>query len=389
MPANIPKLFEEFKPITDHHINELENDLPSFKAKEIFQAFGKDLENNLSTQGKSVYAMGLDQAVLTAIHEEVTEKLSKDYKEILDNAKTHVLENFDPVKTANNAKEQLKIKLEASKKLFLERLNTELVEKGQEFTNPADKEALATAFTNYLNPIEKKYENSLGSIESINSLLAKLQLHTSNEESKRKTENKDATFTIKEIDLNKLSTGPAPKSVTGFKVHKDNLSERLMHILANKKEGEKINIELTLPDRGAIFKQMGEIAFQYKTPGLAFIFLLIFYFAMIGKGDEKRTLTAVRNLIEEKGIMVNPQDITLTIKSLNNNGKSVVISEKAALSPESINDFQSSIEKIKNKLKEHQLTGEKNPTLGPESGYNSEESEEDENLVSPRSSSHP
>ena len=387
MLTDFAELFSKLKTITKKIINQLEKDFPSFDEAEFFQVFGRKLQDNLSAQGKNTYALGLDPDALTMVHKEVSEKFNQDYKESLAIAKANILQNFDPVLTANYAKKQLKIKLEASEKLLLQKLNTELATKGQEFTNPADKKELTTAFINYLNQIEKKYETSLSRIESVGSLLAKFQLHLGNEESKLKAQDPSATFSITETDLDKLSIGDAPAPVTGFRVHKDNLSEQIMHTLANKKDGEKINIELTVPDRNAISTQIGEIGLQYRNPAVALLFLLVFYFvAMLLNNDEKRVVNAIKKVIEEKGILINPNDTTLTTKRLHNNGKSTVIRKKAALNPEQIKELQHIIQKFREELKAQNQPKEKDlHKFGYESdaGYGS--GSDDEESVLPRS----
>lgn len=391
MPTNNSELFNRFKVTIQNLINQLKNDLPNFDVAEFRQVFGKTLEDNLSSHGKSIYATGLDPDVLTGIHLDVSEKLNQDYQEILADAATELQVSFDPTAIVNNAKQQLKIKLEVSKKLLLEKLNAELATKDQEFTNPADKKELNTAFINYLNQIGKKYETSLGRIESIGSQLAKLQLHLSNEKTEFKIKNLDSSFAVNEIDLGKLSIGAAPAPVTGFRVHKDNLSEQIMHALANKKDGEKINIELTVPDRAAIFRKIGAIGLQYRNPAVALIIMLFFYLAaMLFNNDEKRAVTAIKKVIEEKGIIMNPNDFTISIKHPNEeNGKPTFIRQKAALNAESIKELQLSIDENKKKLQEHSHSQIKNknplssnPVVG--SGHNSETEEEEGAYSRPR-----
>lgn len=80
--------------------------------------------------------------------------------------------------------------------------------------------------------------------------------------------------------------------------------------------------------------------------------MLIFYLAaMIFNNDEKRIVTSIKKVIEEKSI-INPQDITLTIKRLNNNGKPIVIKEKVALNPEHRQEIQLRVDKIQRNLQQ-------------------------------------
>lgn len=348
---NFVALFNRFKRVCDQLKNDLENDLPSFDEAEFFQVFGRNLENNLSAHGKNIYARGLDQNVLTAIHKEVSEKLNQDYKEILASAITEVLVDFDTTATANNTQKQFEQKLEKSKQALIEKLNNELAAKDQEFTNPADKKELNTAFSNYLDTIGKKYKNNLNEINSIWPELAKWKLHLrNNKESEAKAKNAD--FMLEQTDPEKLSVGIAPDPTVGFRVDIANLAERLMHIVAKQKSGEKIHIVLNRPDRNGIITQIGEIGIQYRNPAVAFFSAVIFYFlAIIFNNDAKRMIKAFKETIKQKGIAINPDDITYTIKQLNNNGKSTVIKEEGSLEEEYRNDLQQANQELIENLK--------------------------------------
>jgi hypothetical protein len=322
----------------------------SFNEKNFLQLFKDKLKDNLSESGKVIYDSADFKQSLKNTYKKFSDALTTEYLNLLDLAEKDASKTFDPHPTVKEAQAFLQTKLNELKTLLYNNLNDELIAKGQNF-DEEDKEELNKVLNNYKDDCEKKLNTLLQQIEGIWSKVAKFQLHLSNEESVLKAKNPDATFAIKETDLDKLSIGTAPAPVTGFRVHKNNLAEQLMHSLANKKPREKINIELTVPDRNTILSQLGDIGLQHRNPAVALFFVLFFYFyAIVFNNDEKRAVTAVKNVIEKKGILINPNELTLTIKRLSNNGKSIVIREKAPLSPEYINDLQQSIQKLKEEL---------------------------------------
>ncbi|WP_342219706.1 hypothetical protein [Rickettsiella endosymbiont of Miltochrista miniata] len=376
-------------------------DSPNFDKKEFFKLFGKEFKDNLSEDGKNIYDVGFKEP-LEATFKKFDQELKSEYLKLLDLVEKDALASFDPHATVQKAKTFLKDKLDKLKPTLCDTLNHELTAKGQSF-NEEDKEELIYVLNEYADNCGKKLNSFLEEIDGVWSKVAKLQLHINNEESELKANDPDATFALKETDLDKLSTGAAPAPVTGFKVHKDNLSEQLMHTLANKKNGEKINIELTVPNRDAISRQLGEIGLQYRNPAIALLIMLIFYIATMDidlkilgvrlapriRDDEGRVVNAIKKVIEEKGILINPNDITLTTKRLNNNGKPTVIRKKAVLNAEQIKELQLSIDEVKKKLQDHQplQIKNKNPlSTNPsvESGYNSETEEEDVAYSRPR-----
>ena len=390
MPINTLKQYETaFTYIKNQLV-----DSPNFDKKEFFKLFGKEFKDNLSEAGKNIYDAGFKES-LEATFKKFDEELKSEYVKLLDLIEENALASFDPHATVQKAKPFLKKKLDGLKVTLCDTLNHELTAKRQIF-NEEDKEELINVLNEYADNCGKKINTYLEEIDGVWSKVAQLQLHINTEESEFKTKNPDATFALKDADLDKLSTGAAPAPVTGFKVHKDNLSEQLMHTLANKKNGEKINIELTVPNRDAISRQLGEIGHQYRNPAIALLIMLIFYLATLDidpkilglrlalriRDDEGRVVNAIKKVIEEKGIIINPNDITLTIKRLNTNGKPTVIREKAALNAEQIKELQLSIDESKKKLQDHQPLQiiNKNPvSTNPsvESGYNSETEEED------------
>lgn len=354
----------------------------SFDEKNFLQLFKDNLKDNLSESGKIIYASADFKQSLKNTYKKFSDELSTEYLNLLDLAEKDALNTFDPHATVQKAQAFLQKKLNELNTSLYNNLNDELIAKGQNFEEE-DKEELRTALKNYTDNCEKKLNKLVQEMDGIWSKVAKFQLHIRNEAAALKASKPDATFSIKETDLDKLSIGDAPAPVSGFKVNIDNLSEQITYSLANKKSGEKINIEVTLPDRDAILRQIGDIGFQYRSPAVALVGMLIFYLAaMIFNNDEKRIATSIKKVIEEKSI-INPQDITLTIKRLDNNGKPIVIKEKVALNPEQIEKLQLSVEEIKKNLQENhsQIQTNTKPGLNPtspESGYNTENEEEEE-----------
>jgi hypothetical protein len=379
---NFDALFNRFKRISDKLKTRLENNLPNLDEAEFFQVFGGKLEANLSAHGKNIYAEGLDQTVLTAIHKETSEKLNQDYKETLASAAKKFLLSFDTSKIANNAQEQFELKFKKSKQALLEKLTNELAAIDQKFTNPADKKELNTAFSNYLNTIGQKYKNNLNEINSIWSELAKWKLHLSNKESEAKAKNAD--FTLEQTDPKKLPIGIAPNPSTGYRVDVANLAERLMHIVAKQKPGEKIHIELTCPDRDGIIRQIGEIG--SRSPAVALVFAAAFYLlAMLCNNDQKKIEEAFLKVIKENGIKINPEDITFTSKQLNNSGNPIVTRKKGPLEPEHIKDLQQANQELIENLKKVSTNSGNESDRGYESGGSSSD-EEDEEVRNSRTS---
>lgn len=385
---NFAALYNRFVRISSELKNHLENDLPSVDETEFNQVFGKKLENNLSAHGKSIYAEGLDQDALKAIHKQISEKLNQDYKESLASVATKLC--FDTNATVNNAQKQFGLKLEKSKQALLEKLNNELAVKDQEFTNPADKKELNTAFSNYLDTLGKKYKDNLNEINSIWPELAKWKLHLRNKESEAKAKNAD--FILDQTDPRKLSIGIAPDPTIGWKIDTDNLVERLMHRLASQNPGEKFHITLNIPDRSGIVKQIGEISFQYRSPAVALFVVIFFYFlAIFRNNDVERMVKAFKEIIKEEGIAIDPNDISYSIKQLNTNGKWDVIKEKGPLDPKHIDSLQQANQELIKNLKEvnevPKSTKPENSGYGSDQGYESERpssDEEDEESINPR-----
>ncbi|WP_342147760.1 hypothetical protein [Rickettsiella endosymbiont of Aleochara curtula] len=378
MPINL----EQYKIAFTHIKNKLVN-LPNYDKEEFFNLFGEKFKNNLSESGKNIYAAGLNKDALAATYKKMDEELKSEYVKILDLAEKDALATFDPHATVEKAKNLLLSKLDELKIILCDTLKHELTANGQIF-DEEDKKELINVLNEYLDNCGKNPNIFLGKINGVWPEVAKLQLHINNEESEFKAKNPDATFALKETDLDKLSIGAAPAPVTGLKVHKDNLSEQIMHASAS---GRKLDMELILSDWDAIFRQLAEIASHYRNPAIVLLIVLIFYFAAAIFNNEKRVVAAIKKVIEEKGIIINLEDITLTIKRLDNNGKPVVIREKAALNAEQIKELQLSNDEVKKKLQEHHTlqNKNKNPLSTPpfvESGYNSETEEEE--ILRPR-----
>lgn len=370
------KLLNRFKRVSDELKSQLKNDLPSDEA-EFFEVFGGRFEDNLSAYGKSIYAEGLNPDVLTAIHKEVNEKLRESYKETLADA-IEDPQTFDTSTITNNAQKQFELKLKKSKQALLEQFNSQLAAVAQEFTNPADKKALDTAFSNYLDTVGKKYINNLNEINSIWPRLARWLLHLTNQESKAAAKNAD--FIIEQTDPKKLRPGNAPPPTISWRIDKDNLAERLLHVKANLKPGQKIRIVINRPDRHGIVTQFGEIAIQGRNPAVTFIIALLFYLlAILFNNDVKLMVGAFKLFIKKYGISIDASEVTYAIKQLDSKGQFAVIKEEGPLETELESDLQKTNQELTDNLKKSANSGEES-----DQGYESEESSLDEEEVRDR-----
>ncbi len=372
----------QFEVITTKFCNFLKRDLPHLDEAVFFQAFGKKLENNLSTEGKTIYGSGLNQSVLTTILKKFNERLQQEYKVILSDATTEIKKNFDPAETENALQTKLTLKLNQIKQEFHTKLLSELANQNQVFNNPADKKELNAAFSYYWETISKKYSNYLSKINLIWSKLAALKLHIRNEEKKLKlqTKNSNTTFSVNAIDFDKLSIGVTPDPTPGWRIDKTNLTERLMHKLANQKVGENFHIVLTLPDRNGISRQIGEIGFQCRSPTVALFAFLIFYLvAVIHNDDIERMVTAFEKIITQEGIAIDTRKISYTLKQFDNQGKSTIIKEKVSLNTEEITRLDKANQTLKENLKKEfdvKKINSSEVSCQPDAGYASDSEEE-------------
>lgn len=360
---NFNDLANRFELITEKLNESLKNDLIDSDEAEFFQALGGKLQDTLSPSGKAIFTTELNQDVLSLFHKEAHEKLKKEYKDSLENAISKVQKNLDPKTTEKYAQQEFEQKLANTKQLLIKNINDKLA-KSQEFSNPADKKVINTALNNYLDNLAKKYKDNLKKINSIWPQLAQLNLHIDNEGKIFKAKKPDATFSINEIDLNKLSIGEAPGEKKDWKLDIDNLSKRLIYQLANKAPDEKIHITLNVPDRTGIVRQIGDIGFQGRSPIVALLALLFFYIrALIYNDDVERMITGCEEVIKKQGIVINPDDISYTIKLLDTNGKLTVIKEKGPLSSEHAVRLQKANQELMENLnKEHKIDNKTKPS---------------------------
>jgi len=180
-----------------------------------------------------------------------------------------------------------------------------------------------------------------------------------------------------------LSDIPKPSApMPGFTVNSNKLYSQLKYTLANKKSGERINIELTVPNREENQRQIAEAGLQYRTPGLALLLsmllLLFVHLRLVLKNDEQKVTDAINKLIKGDGLSIDPNDIKLKISQIGHNGKDYVIHE-GDLSEPSLKQLNRSSQEIKKILHEGYNSSEKNkiPSLSPDSGYNSPAEESD------------
>jgi hypothetical protein len=213
-----------------------------------------------------------------------------------------------------------------------------------------------------------------------------LQLEPANSASSK---NNPPVFEVKgkREALNQINiASQAPSLPPAYKVNIADLSKRIKHSLAHLKPGEKINIVIDIPiDRADIEKRIAEQGLQYRIPLVALLLLIFLQLKMNYQDDQTRVLKAVKKLIAD-GIAIDPKDIKLKISSIDNNGKTQIHTEE--LSPYFIQQLEQIRKKFAEQLEEQQRASKKSPSLRPsESGYNSEEDDEDaaDNSSSPRS----
>jgi hypothetical protein len=347
-------------------------------AKEFSQVFGKNFQAQLSETGKIAFTENLTPEALKQIKEEFDEELKKNQASILTTVTEDFRKNLDPHATVKSAQDQLTEKLEQTKTTLRERLTTELTASGQ-ILSPEDKEELESAVNNYIDKTGKKLNGGLEKLKSLPSHVAKLLLHQENAAAQLNATKSKDTFRIKELP-EELLTGIKPDPAIGFVLNKDNLTEQMMHTLADLKPGEKIDLAVTIPNRDAIYQRAYDISMQYRNPLLGFLLTLICYgILFLRNNDEKRAFEAIKKVITEKGIMLDPKKITLKISCLNNNGDKTIIRE-GALNSTQIEELELANTTLRTKLEtSHQQFNNKHSPLAthpqPESGYNSDEDE--------------
>jgi hypothetical protein len=344
-------------------------------------------QKNLSEEGKQTFGTGLNIDALTNLQEQLKKDFNNDYQDTIDLGQQELQSNELKI-TVKNAQARLAEKLKTTKAKLLEKLTAELNSNGQVF-NAEDQAQLNNAFNQYMDKTAEKLNESLKQFESLNRIKLRLQTHNA-------INSTDATFRAMGLNnTHSLSDIPKPSApMPGFTVNSNKLYSQLKYTLANKKSGERINIELTVPNREENQRQIAEAGLQYRTPGLALLLsmllLLFVHLRLVLKNDEQKVTDAINKLIKGDGLSIDPNDIKLKISQIGHNGKDYVIHE-GDLSEPSLKQLNRSSQEIKKILHEGYNSSEKNkiPSLSPDSGYNSpaEESDNDEaskqNSISP------
>lgn len=349
--------------------------------------FGKEFKERLSEEGKATFGVGLNIDALTTLQKQLKKAFNKDYQEVVDLDLNELLRSNEPEITIKNAQARLAEKLQITKANLLTKLATRLASKGQSF-NAEDQAQIDNAFKRYMDKTAEKLNESLKQFGLLNSIKLKLQVHNSNHSTSKNA-------TLRATGLNNarsLSDIPKPPAPTpGFTINNDKLYQQLKYTIANKKSGERINIELTIPNREENQRQMAEAGLQYRNPGLALavsllLFLLV-HLRIFLKNDEQRIADVLNELVKKNGLSIDPKDINLKISQIGQNGKDYVIHE-GTLSELSLQQLNQSSQEIKKILQDDINNNQKNkiPSSRPDSGYNTPEEnsdEESERSVSP------
>lgn len=279
----------------------------------------------MSDQGKAI-AADLNKEALDTTEAEMKEEFRIHYDAALATASSELKQGKGPTAAVQKAQGQFKQSLEHAQikeKLFQSFLSR-LTAKRQIF-NQEDTPHLRDAFNQHIDKTIEGHSDSLKDFQSLESVKARLQLNA--EDLKR---NSNASMTAQELKENQLNSGPKKEPAIGYNLDINNLRQQLKTTLANLKPGEKVNIEVTKPDRPEIEKTMTEDALRHRTPLLAILLLLylqIFYFARIPflmtskKNDEQRVLKAIQDLAKKDGLIIDPKDINLNVKVIRRDGK--------------------------------------------------------------------
>ncbi|TLY47670.1 MAG: hypothetical protein E6K54_04550 [Gammaproteobacteria bacterium] len=363
------KLMTAFTLIND----KLEKDLPQFTEAEFLGVFGTKFQEQLSDSGKSIFP--LDQNILNSEPIIISEKFQKDYQETQEFLTKNFLASLDLDSSIKKAQDELQKKLTKTKEQLLKDFMQKLSGQGYGFTSE-DKTKLKTAYADYLNKNHTELNNHLGKFKQLPGVFTKYQLHEELAEAQTKAGKGVSHSITRDPTLDELLLKPKPEPTVGLKVDKKNLAEQIQHDIATGKEN--IDIIITAPDRFTLFKKMADIGFQHQHPGLALVYIFIF-FVTSWRNDEKRAFQAIKDVIKENHLFdLDPSKITLQITNPSPNGNDKVIRKRGPLNPEQIKELQSIIDENKQELLtyHHSIQTKKSGLAPTESGYNSEEEEE-------------
>lgn len=353
------------------HIREdLLQEFPDLIADKVrLEKFNAALEGKLSAAGKIMYGNGLDQAL---INQYLAPDFKKEYELVLSESIEKLKEHIDAQKIVENNQTCLQEKLK-SKKSKLVAVLISALNKG---FNAEDKSHLETHFSTYLDEISQQLGATLRRIKP-ESIQARLQSDSANSASAKIDKH---LAVIGDRKLEQLHIAPqAVPLAPAYKINIADLSKRIKHSLANLKPGEKINIEVSVPlNREDSLKRIAEQGLQYRLPLVALLLLIFIQLRMIKKDDETRVYEAIKKLAVDDGIPIDPSEIKFKVSSIDNNGKTQVLAE--ALSPQFIQQLKQIRQEFDEQLKQKWSSdpSKKLPLLQPsESGYNSEEDDED------------
>ena len=298
------------------------------KLEQLTPFLGKNFIEKLTDSGKRLLSTGLNTDALNATETEMRKEFRKPYDEALKTGELALNQRNDPKVAAEKAQARFKKSLAQAQaeetlfQFFLKRL----ADQGQIFTKE-DEPHLREAFRQFMDKTVEKHSDSLKDFQSLESVKARIQL---NDESSKS--NSNASMTAQKLTTN-LNTSLKVDPKVDYKIDINNLRKQLKHALANLKPGEKINIDVVIPNRGDIAKKMAEIGFQYKTSLLALLLLLFIQLGMIKKDDVIRTLKAVKDLAKRDGLRIDPKDINLKISVTGNDGKQQSVLEGPLAEP--------------------------------------------------------
>lgn len=340
--------------------------------KERLTKLSTDLKEKLSENGKTSYGDGLDQAT---INQAIAKDFKKEYERILEKSIDKLKQNIDTQEIIKNAQSSLQEKLKQKKSERANKLISLLTTNGQSYS-VEDKQHLETCFHAYLDDISQRLQATLARIKP-ESVQATLQLYRTNSDLLKTKNNMVATGDVK---LNQLNIGPlAPPLAPAYKINIADLSKRLKHSLAHLKPGEKINIAVSVPlNRDESLKRIAELGLQYRSSLVALLLLIFIQLRMIKKDDETRVYAAIKKLAMDDGIAIDPNEIKFKVSSIDNDGKTRVLAEE--LSPCFIQQLKQVRQEFDAQLQQKWSSepSKKLPALKPsESGYNSEEDDED------------
>ncbi|MDQ8039615.1 MAG: hypothetical protein REH83_04335 [Rickettsiella sp.] len=322
--------------------------------KNFIPLLDENFTEKLTKDGKNIIAAGLNPEALSTAEEEIKNELRKQYNAALMLGESLLKQGFDPKTAVSQAQIQFKKSIEnaRSKETLFQSFISELAKKKQAFSEE-DKTHLRDVFFQFLDNTIHKHNESLKDFQSLESVKASLKLDDEN-----MPRNSNASMTARELNKDKLNIGPKVQTVPGYGVNIDNLRKQLKHALANLKPGEKINIEVTKPQRDELEKNIAETGLQYRNPLLAMLLLLYLHlihfsripFLRINKdNDEKRVLKVLQDLAKKDGLFLDPKDLNLKISVTAKDGKKQTILE-GPLSEPLANELNNTAAKVRESI---------------------------------------